>query len=87
MNLIQKLGLEKCKEMQLDILDTFDGDATGVTVRMSCGLRFGYEELSNAIANHGAPTNKGTTANSGAGFDHCSDIANHISPNTKVFER
>ena len=34
---------------------------------------------------HGAPTNEG--ADNFSHFDHCSDIRNHISPNTVVIER
>ena len=34
---------------------------------------------------HGTPTNEG--ADNFSHFDHCSDIRNHISPNTVVIER
>ena len=89
MNLIEKLGLENAK--------TLDGMLhkhgvpeswkiaviNGMWQRSSVGFTHG--ELRTAIANHGTPTNEGTDNLSH--FDHCSDIANHISPLTKVTER
>lgn len=41
--------------------------------------------IGTVIANNGAPTNDG--ADNFSHFDHCSDIRNHISPNTVVIER
>ena len=108
MNLIEKLGLEKCKQI-------VDGAPTGATdfvlwtgkIRylnseineiysessrewfsaniMVLSLMTRLADLRTAIANHGTPTNEGTDNLSH--FDHCSDIANHISPLTKVTER
>lgn len=89
MNLIEQLGLENAK--------TLDGMLhkhgvpeswkiaviNGMWQRSSVG--FTHCELRTAIANHGAPTNEGTDNLSY--FDHCTDIANHISPLTKVTER
>ena len=89
MNLIEKLGLENAK--------TLDGMLhkhgvpeswkiaviNGMWQRSSVGFTHG--ELRTAIADHGTPTNEGTDNLSH--FDHCSDIANHISPLTKVTER
>ena len=93
MNLIEQLGLENAK--------TLDGMLhkhgvpeswkiaviNGMWQRSSVGFTHG--ELRTAIANHGTPTNKGTrnTDNLSHLTDHCSDIANHISPLTKVIER
>ena len=47
------------------------------------------ENLRIAIMNHGTPTNEGTsnTDNLSHFTDNCTDIRNHISPNTKVIER
>ena len=103
MNLIEKLGLEKCKQI-------VDGSPNGAYEWRTNGFYYtsgmyycaknkeffeSYTENSftaytisairTAIANHGTPTNKGTDNLSH--FDHCSDIANHISPLTKVTER
>lgn len=90
MNLIEKLGLEKCKAIVdgapewADIFCTSSDDyfvATGD----EHGCCVCVEDSRTAIANHGTPTNKGTDNLSH--FDHCSDIANHISPLTKVTDR
>ena len=82
MNLIEKLGLEKCKQ----IVDGAPDNAT--TVRVSImGNQFIYgrchhsvggcilliSDIRTEIANHERT-------------DTCSDIKNHISPNTKVIE-
>lgn len=75
MNLIEKLGgYKKAKEIHRDNLEDFIGDATGVIVRMSDGFEFSHEQLCTAIADHERT-------------DHCSDIRNHISPNTLVKDR
>ena len=89
MNLIEKLGLEKCKAI-VDVAPDW-----AVSVNLHNGMYYDLREVSRgdlwlmdlrtAIANHGTPTNEGTDNLSH--FDHCSDIANHISPNTKVIER
>lgn len=82
MNLIEKLGLENAK--------TLDGMLhkhgvpeswkiaviNGMWQRSSVGFTHG--DLRTAIANH---------TDNLSHFDHCSDIANHISPLTKVTER
>ena len=82
MNLIEQLGLENAK--------TLDGMLhkhgvpeswkiaviNGMWQRSSVGFTHG--ELRTAIANH---------TDNLSHFDHCSDIANHISPLTKVTER
>lgn len=75
MNLIEKLGgYKKAKEIHDSNLVDFRGDATGVKVIMSNGLKFSHEELCAAIADHERT-------------DYCSDIRNHLSPLTKVIER
>ena len=82
MNLIEKLGLENAK--------TLDGMLhkhgvpeswkiaviNGMWQRSSVGFTHG--DLRTAIANH---------TDNLSHFDHCSDIANHISPLTKVTDR
>lgn len=67
MNLIEKLGLEKCKAI-------VDGAPEGCDAYETDTHVFDLDELRAAIADHERT-------------DHCSDIANHISPNTKVSER
>lgn len=79
MNLIEKLGLEKCKQI-------VDGAHEGVRyycasagVYHLCDDLLSFEccislsDLRAALADHDRT-------------DHCSDIKNHISPNTKVIE-
>lgn len=83
MNLIEKFGLEKCKQviggapdwavnfcMSNDMADTPYTDET----EGSCDFCIYLDYLRTAIADHERT-------------DHCSDIKNHISPNTKVIER
>ena len=86
MNLIEKLGLEKCQQ----IVDCASGSndemhyCTEVRdyIRSidygTCPHCILISDLRTAIANH---------TDNLSHFDHCSDIANHISPNTKVIER
>ena len=82
MNLIEQLGLENAK--------TLDGMLhkhgvpeswkiaviNGMWQRSSVGFTHG--DLRTAIANH---------TDNLSHFDHCTDIANHISPLTRVTER
>lgn len=81
MNLIEKLGLEKCKQ----IVDGAPEWATtyctayaayGATFHWygSCKNCYELPVLRTALADHDR-------------IDTCSDIKNHISPNTKVIER
>ena len=112
MNLIEKLGLEKCKaivdgapegaEYWRD-MDSVCSPNEILHYRWFAGALIvhdaekgwiksiyhdGYEyildqlqdlkDLRTAIANH---------TDNLSHFDHCGDIANHISPNTKVIER
>ena len=119
MNLIEKLGIEKCKAIvdgapegaeywrdmdsvcspneilyyrwfacALIVRDTEKGwiksiyhDGSEYILDQLQDLK----DLRTAIANHGTPTNEG--ADNFSHFDHCSDIRNHISPNTVVIER
>jgi len=75
MNLIEKLGgYKKAKEIHDRNLVDFRGDATGVKVIMSNGLKFSHEELCAALADHERT-------------DYCSDIKNHLSPLTKVIDK
>lgn len=67
MNLIEKLGLEKCKAI-------VDGAPDGCDTYETDTHVFELDELRAAIADHDR-------------IDTCSDIKNHISPNTKVIER
>ena len=77
MNLIEKLGLEKCKQIvdgapewsnsyDLKGKDYWKGGVFATAVSI--------DDLRTEIANHERT-------------DTCSDIKNHISPNTKVIER
>lgn len=86
MNLIEKLGIEKCKQILSEApelafaYDAFDAEY------LFCGdIQDGYSiddyedcitlyDLSSAIAEY-------------ENTDHCTDIGNHISPLTKVIER
>ena len=83
MNLIEQLGLEKCKaivggaprwaDIFCTLLDDYfvaEGDEPECCISVA--------EIHNAIANH---------TDNLSHFDHCSDIANHISPLTKVTDR
>ena len=66
MNLIEKLGIEKCRAI-------VDGAQEGCDAYETDTHVFDLDELRAAIADHDR-------------IDTCSDIANHISPNTKVIE-
>lgn len=79
MNLIEKLGLEKCKQI-VDgapaIANFYIPSKAGYT-RMGSVLPDGaisLNDLRTALADHDR-------------IDTCSDIRNHVSPNTKVIER
>ena len=78
MNLIEKLGLEKCKQIVDGApewaqgfcfeLSVYAASSKGVKLDITC-----LEDLRTALADHDR-------------IDTCSDIKNHISPNTKVIE-
>ena len=79
MNLIEELGLEKCKQIVSGapaIANFYIPSKAGYT-RMGSVLLDGaisLNDLRAAIADHDR-------------IDTCSDIANHINPNTKVIEQ
>ena len=78
MNLIEKLGLENAKALDGMLQKHAVPESWKISVingmwqRSSAGFTHG--ELRTAIADHDHT-------------DHCTDIRNHISPNTKVSER
>lgn len=79
MNLIEKLGLEKCKAIVDGApywahgfcfdLSVYTASNIGDKINITC-----ISTIRNAIADHERT-------------DHCSDIKNHISPNTLVKDR
>ena len=79
MNLIEKLGLEKCKQI-VDgapaIASFYIPSKAGYTLMGSVLLdgAISLNDLRTAIANHERT-------------DTCSDIANHISPRTTVIDK
>ena len=101
MNLIEKLGIEKCREIvegapelafaydSIDCEYMFCGDIQdGYSINdyKDC---FDLNDLRTAIAEYGTPTNEGTrnTDNLSHLTDNFTHLENHISPNTKVIER
>lgn len=78
MNLIEKIGLEKCKQIVDGApewaqgfcfeLSVYAASSKGVKLDITC-----LDDLRAALADHDRT-------------DTCSDIRNHISPNTKVIE-
>lgn len=80
MNLIEKLGLEKCKAIVDGSKNENEYYCTNFEIYHLCDDLLSYEccinlpDLRTAIADHERT-------------DHCSDIKNHISPNTKVIEK
>lgn len=78
MNLIEELGLEKCKQIVEGAPDWADifciiSDEYFITVGYEPECCIFLKNLRIAIANHERT-------------DTCTDIKNHISPNTKVIE-
>ena len=89
MNLIEQLGLEKCKQIvdgapeeaeQYDLCEEYyiSIDDWSDPFFVDDDMCIEIKDLRTAIANH---------TDNLSHFDHCSDIANHISPLTKVTER
>ena len=83
MNLIEKLGLEKCKQIVVGSNGGHDethycteGDSytDGFDEYEECENCISINDIRTAIVNHERT-------------DTCSDIANHISPRTTVIER
>ena len=78
MNLIEKLGLEKCRQIVDGApewaqgfcfeLSVYAASSKGVKLDITC-----LDDLRTALADHDR-------------IDTCTDIKNHISPNTKVIE-
>ncbi|OTG82372.1 hypothetical protein [Acinetobacter sp. ANC 4648] len=101
MNLIEELGLEKCRAIVEGAPELAFAYDTEDQEYMFCGdIQDGYsidhyedciviDDLRAAIAEHGTPTNEGTlnTDNLSHFTDHCTDIRNHISPLTEGIER
>ena len=93
MNLIEELGLEKCRAIDGMLQKHAVPESWKIAVingmwqRSSVGFTHG--ELHTAIMNHGTPTDEGTrnTDNLSHLTDNCIDIRNHISPSTRVIER
>lgn len=80
MNLIEKLGLEKCNQIVDEAHEGVRYYCASAEVYHLCDDLLSFEccislnDLRAALADHDR-------------IDHCSDIANHISPLTKVTER
>ena len=80
MNLIEKLGLEKCKQIvdgafkRAVVYDTVLDEYFYYACPCCTDDQISLDDLRTALADHERT-------------DHCSDIANHISPLTKVTER
>lgn len=80
MNLIEKLGLEKCKQIVDGAPDGSQYYCTNVEIYHLCDDLLSYEccislsDLRAALADHDRT-------------DYVSDIRNHIAPTTKVIER
>lgn len=76
MNLIEKLGLEKCKQIvegAPDWSNSYDLKGKDYWKGGVFATAVSIDDLRTEIANHERT-------------DTCSDIKNHISPNTKVIE-
>ena len=80
MNLIEKLGLEKCKQIVDGAHEWVRYYCASAEVYHLCDDLLSFEccislnDLRAALADHDR-------------IDTCTDIKNHISPNTKVIER
>lgn len=78
MNLIEKLGLDKCKQ----IVDGAPEWAESFNVYLVAYGSVGISCKGDVLI-----TNIRTEIANYERTDHCTDIRNHISPNTKVTER
>lgn len=97
MNLIEKLGLEKCKQIVEGAPDWARAYNTNRKHYTSGSWFYGevwLYDFRTAIANHDLAVSNLTQNDKQADLsikkdieDHCTDIKNHISPNTKVIER
>ena len=79
MNLIEKLGLEKCKQIV---------DGAPAIANFYIPSRAGYTRMGSVLLDGAISLNDLRTALADHDrIDTCSDIRNHVSPNTKVIER
>ena len=79
MNLIEKLGLEKCKQIV---------DGAPAIANFYIPSKVGYTRMGSVLLDGAISLNDLRTALVDHDrTDHCSDIKNHISPNTKVIEQ
>ena len=77
MNLIEKLGLEKCKQIvdgAPECSNSYDLKGKDYWKGGVFATAVSIDDLRTEIANHERT-------------DTCSDIKNHISPNTKVIDK
>ena len=78
MNLIEKLGLEKCKQIV---------DGAPAIANFYIPSKAGYTRIGSVLLDGAISLNDLRAALADHDrIDTCSDIANHISPNTKVIE-
>ena len=101
MNLIEKLGLEKCRAIvdgALEGRDTYCLDAKDyfkqLPIMKRCSVCVDLDDLRTAIANHDLTVSNSSQNDKQIDLsikkdieDHCTDIRNHISPLTGVIER
>lgn len=101
MNLIEKLGLEKCKAIvdgALEGRDTYCLDAKDyfkqLPIMKRCSVCVDLDDLRTAIANHDLTVSNSSQNDKQIDLsikkdieDHCTDIRNHINPLTGVTER
>ena len=101
MNLIEKLGIEKARAIVDGVLegrDTYCLDAKDyfkqLPIMKRCSVCVDLDDLRTAIANHDLTVSNLSQNDKQIDLsikkdieDHCTDIRNHVSPNTKVIER
>ena len=78
MNLIEKLGLEKCKQIV---------DGAPAIANFYIPSKAGYTRMGSVLLDGAISLNDLRTAIANHNTDHCTDIKNHISPNTKVIDK
>ena len=89
MNLIEKLGLEKCKAI-VEGAPEWSTHYVPVTDKIICchnENHFYFRDQEKLGVEHIRLSDICTAIADHERTDHCSDIKNHISPNTKVSER
>ena len=101
MNLIEELGIEKARAIVDGVLegrDTYCLDAKDyfkqLPIMKRCSVCVDLDDLRTAIANHDLTVSNSSQNDKQIDLsikkdieDHCTDIRNHVSPNTKVLER